>query len=184
MTKGLAALTLTSALFLAAPGSAQTFSTYQFIGNCEDCSPANTPAIATLVLKDYHPGAQLTTSNLVSFTYDSNIVSWDSQSPDLGATLQLELYGSLGTATASYDVSYHQLTSNGDGLTFTTTVTGFNYDLVRITAPPGGLDHGTGTWTLVSGDPGVPETASWTMMIAGFGMVGASLRRRRAAFAL
>lgn len=31
--------------------------------------------------------------------------------------------------------------------------------------------------------PGVPEPASWAMLIAGFGLVGAGLRRRRAAFA-
>ncbi|TFU01516.1 PEP-CTERM sorting domain-containing protein [Polymorphobacter arshaanensis] len=29
----------------------------------------------------------------------------------------------------------------------------------------------------------VPEPASWTLMIAGFGMVGASVRRRKAALA-
>ena len=29
----------------------------------------------------------------------------------------------------------------------------------------------------------VPEPASWALMIAGFGLVGARLRRRRAAFA-
>jgi hypothetical protein len=31
--------------------------------------------------------------------------------------------------------------------------------------------------------PGVPEPASWAMLIAGFGLVGATLRRRRALFA-
>ena len=37
---------------------------------------------------------------------------------------------------------------------------------------------GTGAVT-----PGVPEPASWALMIAGFGLVGASMRRRRAAVA-
>ena len=44
-------------------------------------------------------------------------------------------------------------------------------------------------WTFVSEitfdgkSSGVPEPATWAMMIAGFGLVGATLRRRRAAFA-
>ena len=35
--------------------------------------------------------------------------------------------------------------------------------------------------TLVNGAPGVPEPASWAMMIAGFGLAGAGARRRTAA---
>ena len=45
-----------------------------------------------------------------------------------------------------------------------------------------------GTWTFVSevtfdGGRGVPEPATWGLMIAGFGAAGAMLRRRRTAFA-
>jgi hypothetical protein len=32
-------------------------------------------------------------------------------------------------------------------------------------------------------DPGVPEPASWAMLIAGFGLTGAAMRRRRIAVA-
>ena len=32
-------------------------------------------------------------------------------------------------------------------------------------------------------NPGVPEPATWAMLIAGFGLVGATMRRRRAAIA-
>lgn len=40
-------------------------------------------------------------------------------------------------------------------------------------------------WAYYTGDvqPGVPEPAAWALMIGGFGLVGASLRRRRAALA-
>jgi PEP-CTERM motif len=31
------------------------------------------------------------------------------------------------------------------------------------------------------GTPGVPEPASWALMIAGFGLVGAAMRRRKLA---
>ncbi|MGL4541677.1 MAG: PEPxxWA-CTERM sorting domain-containing protein [Polymorphobacter sp.] len=45
---------------------------------------------------------------------------------------------------------------------------------------PSGLDRGFATYV----DTGaVPEPASWALMIAGFGLTGAALRRRRAAFA-
>jgi hypothetical protein len=43
------------------------------------------------------------------------------------------------------------------------------------------LTKGTGTVVVQIGS--VPEPASWALMIAGFGLVGASLRRRRAAVA-
>ncbi len=42
----------------------------------------------------------------------------------------------------------------------------------------GNLGSGSGTFNI---SPAVPEPATWAMMIAGFGMVGASMRRRRPA---
>lgn len=41
-----------------------------------------------------------------------------------------------------------------------------------------GATIGTANPTIVFGPSGVPEPASWGLMIAGFGFVGASLRRR------
>jgi hypothetical protein len=47
-----------------------------------------------------------------------------------------------------------------------------------ITIPDGYTD---GTLAVTSlGGPGVPEPASWALMIAGFGLVGAAMRRRTA----
>ncbi|WP_353200151.1 cistern family PEP-CTERM protein [Sandarakinorhabdus sp.] len=40
-------------------------------------------------------------------------------------------------------------------------------------------NSGVGTGTINLGSDPVPEPASWAMLIAGFGLVGASLRRRR-----
>lgn len=57
----------------------------------------------------------------------------------------------------------------------------------RLDAPSLGIDGGSGSGlaTLVpgggldpNGDP-VPEPASWAMLIAGFGLIGATMRRRR-----
>jgi PEP-CTERM motif len=44
---------------------------------------------------------------------------------------------------------------------------------------PGGNVWYAETWVIRDG--GVPEPASWAMMIAGFGLVGATMRRRRTA---
>jgi len=58
------------------------------------------------------------------------------------------------------------------------------YELYQARAGIGYTEHSVGTLTAV--DPpgglnsvGVPEPASWTLMIVGFGGVGAILRRRR-----
>lgn len=63
----------------------------------------------------------------------------------------------------SYAGGYNQVTSDGGA---TWLVTGF--------------DRGFRTWV---DDSVVPEPATWSLMIAGFGMVGGALRARRAAIA-
>jgi hypothetical protein len=52
-------------------------------------------------------------------------------------------------------------------------------------AIPAGLTIGSASGALLTAppEPGVPEPASWAMMIAGFAAAGAAVRRRRAAFA-
>lgn len=43
----------------------------------------------------------------------------------------------------------------------------------------GAVSHGpTGLFAMLPPAPGVPEPAAWMLMIAGFGLVGATLRRR------
>ena len=47
---------------------------------------------------------------------------------------------------------------------------------------PANLQFSTFYYSLVSGSvAAVPEPATWAMMIAGFGLAGAAMRRRRAA---
>ncbi len=46
-----------------------------------------------------------------------------------------------------------------------------------------GLDNIRFEWREISNNAGVPEPASWAMLIAGFGLVGAASRRRRGAAA-
>lgn len=61
------------------------------------------------------------------------------------------------------------------------------YELYQARAGQGYTEHSVGMLTAV--DPpstlaafGVPEPAAWTLMILGFGGVGAALRRRRAGY--
>jgi hypothetical protein len=155
----LAAFAATSALFLASPGSAQTFSTYEFTGNCEDCSPANTPATATLILKDYQPGTAVAAGNLVQFTYGSNIISWDTSHDSVGTTTGFTLSGTLGGSEGAYEFGIRQSMTGGDFLFFTQTSGYFNLSILPPaqgggdgTPPDGtGFDYGMlGTWTLVA----------------------------------
>ncbi len=49
-------------------------------------------------------------------------------------------------------------------------------------ALPGGLSFTSASGVFLTGDPtvaGVPEPASWALLIAGFGLVGAKMRKRR-----
>jgi hypothetical protein len=64
---------------------------------------------------------------------------------------------------------------------------GATFDQIRFFQDPvsGGYEsdnHTVGQWTRITGDPlgAVPEPASWAMLIAGFGLVGAAARRRQA----
>jgi hypothetical protein len=67
---------------------------------------------------------------------------------------------------------------------------GTTFDRIQFFQDPaaGGYEsdnHTVGVWSSITGDPlgGVPEPSSWAMLIAGFGLVGASMRRRRVAAA-
>ncbi len=44
---------------------------------------------------------------------------------------------------------------------------------------PDGVSFISGSGTLLAGTSAVPEPASWAMMIAGFGLIGTAMRRRR-----
>ena len=73
------------------------------------------------------------------------------------------------------------------GLTFAHTGSTLDFEFRAVGAGwQGGSDEGYGldrvlfTYDGVHSTGGVPEPATWAMMIAGFGLAGATLRRRRA----
>ncbi len=74
------------------------------------------------------------------------------------------------------------LTSNGP-LANVTPYGGDFAGLAALYALPGGVQLVQTRFTIVGEGLGVPEPASWMMLIAGFGLVGATLRWRRSAAA-
>lgn len=96
----------------------------------------------------------------------------------------------LNYATQTYGVRFDGLTL-ASGLAFCggnfscpgTVLPSYN-NLLFDTFGTGGNDVGYLDNVLVQSTPlGVPEPASWALMIAGFGLAGSALRRRRAATA-
>lgn len=86
------------------------------------------------------------------------------------------LYYTLSVDLASVGSDFF---TDGDGLMWLDFFESFDDDSVD----PDGVWNGSLTFTYTPGTPTggdvVPEPAAWAMMIAGFGLVGANLRRRR-----
>jgi hypothetical protein len=159
-------LTALSAIFglaaIAAPAAAVDF---KFAGTCIDCSGTGA---GTLVLKNYTLGDTLTAANFVSFTYASNLLSFSLSSVD-------DLTGSLTGATGPAFVVFH-----GGGYTFDSLVAGPFSPWCTGTTGACSSDFGLiSSWSLAAG--AVPEPAMWGVMVLGFGLLGASMRRPRSA---
>lgn len=160
MTRWLAAPAAMVGFGLAAPAGAVVF---DFTGACLDCTGTGT---GTLTLKNYTLGSVLTAANFVKFTYSSNLLSYSLGSVD-------DLTGSLTAATGPAYVSLH-----GGGYSFNSLVIGPFSLWCTGTTGTCGSDFGfISSWSLAAGS--VPEPAMWVAMVAGFGVLGASMRRPR-----
>ena len=153
----------TSALAVAVA----TTTTYNFTGLCSDCRGIVT---AELVLQNYQLATPITSSNFVSFHYDgSNLFA----AFTILASDATYLSGFINNGSATGErVSVYAR----NGLFFNSSSDG-TWDLGRLSS----ADQGTiGVYrtgmTAVGGS--VPEPASWAMMVGGFGMIGAAMRRR------
>lgn|GEM_PF-5895571 len=100
--------------------------------------------------------------NCVPYPAGSYWEYWAAQSPTSGI---MRIYTSMG-----WDPIYMNLT-------FSTPTPGVTINLTNVR-----WTEGEEYIHFIDGQ-GVPEPATWAMMIAGFGMIGTSMRRARAQFA-
>lgn len=192
MFKGIGRIALAvvmAGLVTATPkaATAQDYSVWRFDGYCIDCSnAAEAPvfATATLVLKDYLAGEDLTFDNFVSFAYDETNLIPGGFSVNLGNFDGI--YGVL------FDVPFTN--QSWMRLSFNTyeAFRTHNDDVGTWEACVGdwvsncwdAADYGNeGTWTLVrDGDPSVvPEPGTYALVAVGLGMLIAFRRHSRTA---
>jgi len=185
-TAGISA-TPAAAAQISSGGSALSY--IDFVGVCTDCTGYGR---GVLTLQGYTVGTALTASEFVDFTYSSNLVP----SLDLEALNLQSIAGTFTALPGKSDITFSAGEAGTEAVwTLTTSTTGA-WDLSFVidegnnsefpTGTKGGanLDRGSNfRFTLGSnGDlpPGaVPEPQVWGMMIAGFALAGAVLRRRR-----
>ena len=95
-----------------------------------------------------------------------------------GGTFNLD---SLDMAISWYDANPSEtITVNGAPLTITDTLTTYNLNLNGVTSVTiTGVPSNSGYWLADNISAGVPEPATWAVMLVGFGGLGVSMRRQR-----
>lgn len=159
-----------------------TLTYIDFAGKCDDCSGYG---LGVLTLTNYTLGTALTATNFVDFTYNSNLVP----NLDLLAFNLQSITGALSDLPGTADVSISvgqagtsdiwTLATEADGvwdLEITSFLQGDGSEFPAGDQGTANLDHGVSYTYSVAG---VPEPEAWTLMIAGFGVAGGALRRRR-----
>ena len=128
---------------------------------------------------DYETGAAgiLNFNNLTSFSYNDGTRSFN-LAYVLGNSASTYQYLGFNTATNSFTPK------NSDGYTYFLTSLASNYTTGFFTNSTGTYDYpearaNTYSSIQINGAGAVPETATWGMMIAGFGLMGAAMRNRR-----
>lgn len=125
-----------------------------------------------LKITNYVLGDDFTTNNFVSFTYGgSNLfAAYTIASPDVGS-----FDGSFNGSAGPQNISiFGPFDINGSPY-FQTFLDG-SWDTGILFSS----DMGNGaTWAIAGVQGGVPEPATWAMLIIGFGAVGMASRKRR-----
>lgn len=160
MKRLLAAVALAAMVGAGSSASASivvpVYSTYDFTGLCFDCANP----LGVLTLKNYALGDSITTSNFVSFSYSSSVLSFSITNPN-------SVSGSIATIPGPNDFNIYD---DAHSFLSTSTLPWFwNVDNDGISADYGFL----GGWSAA------PEPASWALMVLGFGLAGATLRSRK-----
>jgi hypothetical protein len=165
-------------VLLLANSASATDVVYDFTGDCRDCTGTSS-GVLTLT-SDYTLDDALTTSNFISFTYTSNLIS----SLTIANSDLQDISGSISTIPGvNYVIIDTPTTTFQSYLSYFWCIGDFDC----------GEDDGDNfSWTLGSAGSGgatggaVPEPGTWTLIIAGVGLVGAGSRavRRRPSIAV
>jgi hypothetical protein len=153
--------------------------TYHFTGDCQESASCSGEATAALTLTDYVYGDSFDAASFVSFSYEASNVSFTIDQSGLNT-----LSGQF--AAFDFEVFHFPLNvvyvsgddTNGDHRSFYSYTTDGLGWFTDDTTHGSGFDH---EWDAAPPSSDVPEPASWAMMIGGFGLVGAAMRRRRVA---
>ena len=177
-TMKLAASVLAAAISIASAPLAQAdvapagnSYTFDFSGQCSDCTGYGT---GVLQVQDYVLGSALADTNLVDFSYTSNLTTLDINPFNDFPSLDT-LSGSINTAPGFYDVHVASLflgfLPDGSFDSYT--------DGTWSVSNPVPADVGTnGTWN-ASAVSAAPEPSTWLLMFAGLGGIGLMLRRAK-----
>ena len=148
-------------------------------------SVENAPGTSDIIALGAKGTRTITFSKAVSDVYLA-LVSWNGNSATFDQALETISFGQgyWGNGTFT-NVTPYSFVANGElhgVIRFTGT---FN----QVTFTDGADEYWHGIQIGIAGiappsTPGVPEPATWAMMLTGFGMVGAFARRRKAALAV
>ena len=153
------------------------------VGLFTPIAPADNVFISSPGYTNYGPGLNPTTTSILTANGDEG---FELVLPFLAYNLKADYYlNDLGPATLEF---FHGATSvftiillaDNDSTNNLLSLSLFlqPFDRVTFVSTLGGrLNTGLDNITIQS-VPGIPEPASWAMMIGGLGLVGASLRRR------
>jgi hypothetical protein len=158
-----------------------------------------TAALAAMIVAPAAQSAQTLVFDRTSGTFGNANIGFggfnDTFDIDLAQAGKIALTISSTRTAALNDIDFFEVSLNG--WNFTTVASGLNEFRIlndlslmagRSTLIVRGRSGGNGSYagtinfspSELSGAPGVPEPATWAMMIGGMGAVGYALRRRRA----
>ncbi len=155
-------------------------------GGCNGIFP-NTPPLGYRALYNFPRLTSLparTTINVAAgFTGEASVWHWGNVS---SFAVYRDVGGADGNGGAPVALGFVALpTTQGctvDPNTLTVTVCGWTKYTLNFTGTARSIGlAGSGTYfdNVTLGAPGVPEPASWALLIAGFGLTGAAMRRQR-----
>jgi hypothetical protein len=117
-----------------------------------------------------------------SLPYDHSCLGFCNETGDLGGGIKVAFDGfvpAYGSARVDYYYGISQPGQSSGNLITQALGTGARFLMVTQSTENGSWPNGGGSSAFIGVDTVVPEPASWAMLIAGFGLTGAALRRCR-----